>query len=73
MLSTTLRDLKGGRGSIFCAFEMVGILVFLSVASPQLQESQLWEGGGKIVIEVFNRSISRLVSACAVPSRAEDQ
>ena len=71
--STTLRDLKGGRGSIFCAFEMVRILVFLSVASPQLQESQLWEGGGKIVIEVFNRSISRLVSACAVPSRAEDQ
>ena len=47
---------------------MVGILVFLSVASPQLQESQLWEGDGKIVIEVFNRSISRLVSACAVPS-----
>jgi hypothetical protein len=47
--------------------------VFLSVASPQLQESQLWEGGGKIVIEVFNRSISRLFSACAVPSRAEDQ
>ena len=27
LLSTTLRDLKGGRGSIFCAFEMVGILV----------------------------------------------
>ena len=28
LLSTTLRDLKGGRGSIFCAFEMFGILVF---------------------------------------------
>ena len=73
LLSTTLRHFKGGRGFIFCAFEMVGILVFLSVASPQLQESQLWEGGGKIIIEVFNGSISRLVSACAVPSRAEDQ
>ena len=31
LLSTTLRDLKGGRASIFCAFEVVGILVFLSV------------------------------------------
>ena len=47
--------------------------VFVPVASPQLQESQLWEGGGNIIIEVFNGSISRLVSACAVPSRAEDQ
>ena len=42
--------------------------MFLSVASPQLQESQLWEGGGKIIIEVSNGSISRLVSACAVPA-----
>ena len=49
LLSTNLRNLKGGRGSFFCAFEMVGILVFLSVASPQLQESQLWEGGGEII------------------------
>ena len=48
-------------------------LVFLSVASPQLQESQSWEGGDNTIIEVFNGSISRLVSACAVPSRAEDQ
>ena len=47
--------------------------MFLSVASPQLQESQLWEGGGKIIIEVFNGSISRLASACVVPSRVEDQ
>ena len=47
--------------------------MFLSVASPQLQESQLWEGGGEIVIEVLSGSISRLVSACEVPSRAEDQ
>ena len=44
--STTLRDLKRGCGSIFCAFEMAGILVFLYVASPQLQGSQLWEGLG---------------------------
>jgi hypothetical protein len=72
-LSTTLHDLKGGRGSIFCAFEMVGNLVFLSVASPQLQESQLWEGGGKIIIEVFNGSILRLVSVHPAPSGAEDQ
>ena len=73
LLSTTLRDLKGGRGSIFCAFEMVGILVFLSVASPQLQGSQLWEGDGSLFKIVFIRPISRLVSACGVPSRAECQ
>ena len=62
LLSTTLRDLKGGRGSIFCALEMVGILVFLSVASPQLQGSQLWEGGGNFSKKVLNWSISCLVS-----------
>jgi hypothetical protein len=73
LLSTTLRYLKGGRGYIFCAFEMVGILVFLSVASPQLQESQLWEGGGKIIIEVFNGPISCFVSVHPAPSGAEGQ
>jgi hypothetical protein len=52
---------------------MVGILVFLSAASPQLQESQLWEGGGKIITEVFNRSTSCLVSVNLSPSGAEDQ
>jgi hypothetical protein len=56
-----------------CAFEMVGILVFFSVASPQLQESQLWEGGGRIIIEVFNGSISCLVFVHPAPSGAEDQ
>ena len=49
LLSTTLRDLKGGSWFYFCAFEMVGILVFLSVASPQLQESQLLEGAVKLL------------------------
>ena len=73
LLSTTLRDLKGGRGSIFCAFEMVGILVFFAVSSPQLQGSQLWEGDGKIIIEVFNGSISCMVSVHPAPSGAEDQ
>ena len=52
---------------------MAGILVFLSVASPQLQESQLWEGGGKIIIDVFNGSISCLVSVHPAPSGAENQ
>ena len=73
LLSTTLRDLKGGSWFYYCAFEMVGILVFLSVASPQLQESQLWEGGGKIIIEVCNGSISCLASVHPAPSGAEDQ
>ena len=73
LLSTTLSDLKGGRGSIFCAFEMVGILVFLSVASPQLQGSQLWEGDGKSCKKVFNGPISCLVSVEKVPSGAEDR
>mgnify|MGYP006950390027 CR=1 FL=1 len=31
LLESTLPDLRGGRGSIFCAFNMYGILVFLSV------------------------------------------
>ena len=73
LLSTTLRDLKGGRGSIFCAFEMVGILVFLSVASPQLQGSQLWKGDGNFLKKVFNGPISCVVSVHPAPSGAEDQ
>ena len=73
LLSTTLRDLKGGRGSIFCAFEMVGILVFLSVASPQLQGSQLWKGDGNFFKKVFNGPISCVVSVHPSPSGAEDQ
>jgi len=48
LLESAVSDLKESRGSIFCALGMVGILVFLSVASPQRQGSQLWEGGGKI-------------------------
>ena len=70
LLSTTLRDLKGGRGSFFYAFEMVGILVFLSVASPHLQGSQLWEGDGRFYKEVFNGPISCFVSVGKV--RAHD-
>ena len=73
LLSTTLRDLKGGRGSIFCAFEMVGILVFLSVASPQLQGSQLWKGDGNFFKKVLNGPISCVVSVHPAPSGAEDQ
>ena len=73
LLGSTLSDLKGGRGNIFCAFGIVEILVFSSVASPQLQGSQLWEGGGKTIIEVFNGSISCLVSMHPAPSGAEDQ
>ena len=73
LLSTTLRDLKGGRGSIFCAFEMVGILVFLSVASPQLQGSQLWKGDGNFFKKVLNGPISCVVSVHLAPSGAEDQ
>ena len=64
---------RGGCGFIFCALEMVGILVFLSVASPQLQGSQLWEGDGNFSKKVFNGTISCLVSVCAVPSGAKDQ
>ena len=73
LLSTTLRDLKGGRGSIFCAFEMVGISVFLSVASPQLRGSQLWKGDGNFFKKVFNGTLSCVVSVYPSPSGAEDQ
>ena len=41
LLSTTLRDLKAGRDSIFGGSILVNILAFLSVASPQRQGSQL--------------------------------
>ena len=68
-----LSDLKGGRGSIFCALEMVEMLVFLSVASPHLQGSQLWEGDGNFSKKVFNGTILCLVSVRAVPSGAKDQ
>ena len=45
LLGSTFSDLKGGRGNIFCAFGIVEILVFSSVASPQRQGSQLVCGG----------------------------
>ena len=70
LLESAVSDLKESRGSIFCALGMVGILVFLSVASPQRQGSQLWEGGGKINKKVFNGPISCLVSVHAPPSGA---
>ena len=73
LLGSTLSDLKGGRGNIFCAFGIVEILVFSSVASPQLQGSQLLGGGGGVYKEVFKRPILSLVSVHAVPSGAEDQ
>ena len=73
LLGSTLSDLKGGRGNIFCAFGIVEILVFSSVASPQLQGSQLWEGDGKSCKKVFNGPISCLVSVEKVPSGAEDR
>ena len=43
LLSTTLRDLKAGRDSIFGGSTsiLVNILAFLSVASPQRQGSQI--------------------------------
>ena len=41
LLSTTLRDLKAGRDSIFGGSILVNILAFLSVASPQRQGSQI--------------------------------
>ena len=47
-----------------------GVFVCCLATSPGVA---IMGGGGKIIIEVFNGSISRLVSACAVPSRAEDQ
>ena len=34
LLGSTLPDLRGGRGSIFCAFNMHGVLVFLPVDWP---------------------------------------
>jgi hypothetical protein len=71
VLGSTLSDLKGDRGSNFCGSGMAGTLVFLFVASRQRQGSQLWEGGGKIVIEVFNGPISSLVSVHPAPSGAK--
>ena len=47
--------------------------MFFSVSSPQLQGSQLREGDGKIIIEVFNGSISCVVFVHPAPSGAEDQ
>jgi hypothetical protein len=71
LLGLSLSDLKGDCGSIFCASSMVGILVFLSVYSPQRQGSQFWERGGKINKKVFNGPISSSVSVCAVPRGRE--
>ena len=57
----------------FGAFKMVGMLVFLSCASPQLQGPQLWEGGGNFNKKVFNGPISCFVFVQKVPSGVEDQ
>ena len=71
LLGLGLSDLKGDCGYIFGASSMAGILVFLSIDSPQRQGSQFWEREGKMNKQVLNGPILSLVSVCAVPRGGE--
>ena len=70
VLGLTPSDIEGGRGS---SYFLLLVWLLFPLHRSSTRGPDIWKRGGKVIMKVFNWSISCLVSVHPAPSGAEDQ